>query len=149
MVDRMGWNKYFMDMAVLAACRSTCIRRQVGAVLVKDNRVLCTGYNGAPAGAPHCDEVGCIRAQLDVPSGEKHELCRGLHAEQNIIIQAARFGVSIHGGTLYCTTYPCSICAKMLVNSGVTQIFILHDYPDPTAREILSAGDLPIEKICT
>ena len=118
-VSRPSWKEYFMGIASLVAKRSTCRRRRVGAIVVRDKRILATGYNGAPAGLPHCLDTGCLREEMEIPSGERHELCRGLHAEQNVIIQAAYHGVSIKGGTLYCTNLPCSICAKMLINAGV------------------------------
>ena len=117
-------------MAKLAATRSTCIRRKVGAVLVKNRRVISTGYNGAPAGHQHCQEIGCLREQLNVPSGEKHELCRGVHAEQNAIIQAAFRGISVSGAYLYCTVKPCSICAKMIVNAGILNVVYRDEYDD-------------------
>ena len=119
---RPSWDEYFMEIAWLVSKRSTCLRRKVGAILVKDKRILATGYNGAPKGFKHCKEVGCIRQKLNVPSGERHELCRGLHAEQNAIIQAAVFGVSIRGSTMYITTFPCSVCAKMIVNAEIKEV---------------------------
>ena len=134
---RITWQKYFMGMAKLAAKRSTCLRRQVGAVAVKDNHILATGYNGAPKGEKHCIELGCLREQLEIPSGEKHELCRGVHAEQNLICQAAVNGVSIKGATVYCTLQPCYICAKMLVNSCIATIIFLEGYNDPQALKLL------------
>lgn len=127
-----------MQIATLVATRSTCMRRQVGALLVKHKNVLATGYNGVPSGIRHCDEVGCLRERLKVPSGERHELCRGLHAEQNAIIQAARHGINIEGSTLYCTDSPCSICSKMLINAGVRNIVYGRGYPDELAHEMLS-----------
>lgn len=111
-MQRPSWDEYFMEITHLVAKRATCLRRQVGAAIVKDRNILATGYNGAPSGVSHCLETGCLRAQLNVPSGERHELCRGLHAEQNAIIQAAKHGTNIDGSTLYCTTLPCIICAK-------------------------------------
>ena len=120
--DRPSWDTYFMDITSLVAKRTTCTRRAVGAIIVKDRQVLATGYNGAPSGVRHCAEVGCLRKRLNVPSGERHELCRGIHAEQNAIIQAAAHGVSIRGAVLYCTTMPCSICAKMIINAGISKI---------------------------
>ena len=118
--NRSSWDQYFMKMAELAASRSTCLRRQVGAVIVKERHVIATGYNGAPKGLPHCGEIGgCLRQQLGVPSGERHELCRALHAEQNAIIQAATLAQSIEGATIYVTNQPCSICAKMIINAGI------------------------------
>ena len=113
-MSRPSWDEYFMEITNLVAKRSTCLRRQVGAVLVKEKRILATGYNGAPPGLSHCYEIGCLRKEEQIPSGERHELCRGLHAEQNTIIQAAFHGVSINNATLYCTNMPCSICIKMI-----------------------------------
>ncbi len=126
-----------MDIARLVARRSTCLRRQVGAVVVKDKHILATGYNGTPSGITHCSEVGCLRQKLNVPSGERHELCRGLHAEQNAIIQAAKHGVNIAGATLYCTNSPCVICSKMIINAGVLKIVYLEGYPDTLSRDML------------
>ena len=134
-----------MEMAELARKRSTCLRRGVGAVIVKDNHVLATGYNGSPAGIAHCEEAGCIRAQLNVPSGQRHELCRGLHAEQNAIIQAAKMGTSIDGATLYCTTQPCVICTKMIINAGITRVVIKESYPDELAQKMASEAGLKID----
>ena len=127
-----------MQITQLVATRSTCMRRQVGALLVKDRNILATGYNGVPSGIRHCEEVGCLREQLKVPSGERHELCRGLHAEQNAIIQAARHGINIQGAKLYCTDSPCSICSKMLINAGIEQIVYGRGYADDLAREMLA-----------
>lgn len=129
-----------MEIAHLVAKRSTCLRRQVGAVIVKDRRILTTGYNGAPAGVPHCAEVGCLREQLGVPSGERHELCRAIHAEQNAIVQAAYHGVSLNGGICYTTVQPCSLCAKMLINAGIKCIIFQGDYPDALTQELLTAA---------
>ena len=134
---RPDWDTYFMDMAKLAARRSSCLRRAVGAVLVKDRRVLATGYNGVPSGVTHCEVTGCLREKLRVPSGERHELCRGLHAEQNAIIQAAFHGVSIRDSVLYCTNLPCIICAKMLINAGVRRVVYVDGYCDPLTEEML------------
>lgn len=134
---RPDWDTYFMAMAKLASTRSSCLRRAVGAVLVKDRRLLSTGYNGVPTGVTHCEVSGCLREKLHVPSGERHELCRGLHAEQNAILQAALHGVSIKGASLYCTNLPCIICAKMLINAGVRRIVYLDGYSDVLAGEML------------
>jgi dCMP deaminase len=131
-----------MSIAELVATRSTCLRRHVGAVLVKDRRILATGYNGAPAGIRHCEETGCLRQKLSVPSGQRHELCRGLHAEQNAIIQAAYHGISIAGSTLYCTDQPCIICSKMLINAGISDIFFLNPYDDPLAEEMIEEAGI-------
>ncbi len=144
---RPSWNEYFMGIADLVAGRATCIRRKVGAVLVKDRRILCSGYNGAPAGLPHCGETGCLRRQLNVPSGVKHELCRGVHAEQNVIIQAAYHGVAVAGATLYCTNQPCSICAKMLINAGIREIYFRDGYDDPLALDMFDRGGVILTQI--
>ena len=145
MSNRPTWDEYFMEMAELARQRSTCLRRGVGAVIVKDNRVIATGYNGVPKGIRHCEETGCLRQQLNVPSGKMHELCRGLHAEQNAIIQAACMGSSIEGGTLYCTTQPCVICTKMIINAGITRVVIKESYPDELAQEMAKEAGLVID----
>jgi dCMP deaminase len=134
-----------MTIAADVARRSTCLRRQVGAILVVDRRLLATGYNGAPSDVPHCSESGCLRDQMAVPSGERHELCRGLHAEQNAIIQAAKHGVRIDGATLYTTHHPCSMCAKMSINAGVQRIVCLHDYPDDLGKTMLRLGKVRLE----
>lgn len=146
-LDRPSWNDYFMGIADLVAGRATCIRRKVGAVLVKDRRILCSGYNGAPAGLPHCKETGCLRRQLNVPSGVKHELCRGVHAEQNVIIQAAYHGVAVAGATLYCTHQPCSICAKMLINAGIQEIYFRDGYDDPLAMDMFDRAEVTLTRI--
>lgn len=137
-----------MKMAQLAASRSTCLRRQVGAVIVKDRHVIATGYNGAPKGLPHCADIGgCLREQLGVPSGERHELCRALHAEQNAIIQAATLAQSIEGATIYVTNQPCSICAKMIINAGIERIVVEDGYPDKMAQDMLREAGLAIEML--
>lgn len=135
-MGRANWMKYFIDFAKLASTRSTCLRRQVGAVLVRDNHILATGYNGAPKGIKHCDEVGCVREQHQIPSGQNHELCRGIHAEQNAIIQAAYHGISIKDSTLYCTHSPCSICMKMLINAGIDHVYFIDGYPDDLTKQL-------------
>ena len=145
MSNRPSWDEYFLRITKEVAQRSTCLRRQVGALLVLDKHILTTGYNGAPSGLPHCLEIGCLREQLKVPPGERHELCRGLHAEMNALLQASQCGVKISGATLYTTTYPCSLCAKMLVNTGIKRIVTLTDYPDALAKEILSAANVKVE----
>ena len=145
--NRPGWDEYFMEMAELARKRTTCIRRGVGAVIVKDNRVIATGYNGVPRGIRHCSEVGCLREQMGVPSGKMHELCRGLHAEQNAIIQAACLGHSREGATLYCTTQPCVICTKMIINAGIKRVVIKETYPDELAQQMAKEAGLIIDVI--
>lgn len=136
-----------MKIAYEVSTRSTCLRRQTGAILVLEKRILTTGYNGAPAGIKHCLEVGCLRDELKVASGERHELCRGLHAEQNALIQAAIYGVSVRGATLYSTHFPCSLCAKMLINSFVKRIVYKDDYPDELSRSLLEEAQVVWEKI--
>ena len=136
-----------MRIAHLVAERSTCLRRKVGAIAVKEKRILATGYNGAPAGLAHCLDIGCLREQLKIPSGQRHELCRGLHAEQNVIIQAAVHGVSIAGATIYCTTQPCLICTKMLINCGITAIYFAEGYPDDLAQEMLKEAGIKFERL--
>lgn len=140
--DRPSWHEYFMGIADLVARRSTCLRRKVGAVLVKDKQILCSGYNGAPAKLPHCRETGCLRERLNVPSGEKHELCRGVHAEQNAIIQAAYHGIPVNGATLYCTNQPCSICAKMMINAGIKTVYYKEGYDDPLALDMFDKSEI-------
>ena len=145
MESRPGWDEYFMEMAALTATRSTCLRRQVGAVIVRDRRIVSTGYNGAPRGIKHCDERGgCIRQKMNVPSGERHELCMALHAEQNAIIQAATHGQSIESATLYITHQPCVICAKMIINAGIRRIVVREGYPDQLSVDILREAGLKI-----
>ena len=146
-MSRPSWKKYFMDIALLVARRSTCRRRRVGAITVRDKRILATGYNGAPTGLPHCLDIGCLREELEIPSGERHELCRGLHAEQNVIIQAAYHGVSVEGATLYCTNLPCSICSKMLINAGIRDIIYQEGYADSMTEEMLSAAGVKLIQI--
>jgi len=135
-----------MTITKMVAKRSTCLRRHVGAILVKNKRILATGYNGAPAGIRHCEETGCIRRDSGVPSGQRHELCRGLHAEQNAIIQSAYHGVSINGSTLYCTNKPCIICSKMLINAGIKEIIYGEGYDDPLADEMLTEAGIKVER---
>ena len=145
-MDRPDYDTYFMEMATLVARRSTCVRRQVGAVIVKDKRVLTTGYNGSPRGTKHCEELGCIREQMKIPSGTRHELCRGVHAEQNAVIQAAYFGVSIDGSTIYTTTFPCSMCAKILINAGVREIVYSESYVDDLSKKLFDETNVVIRK---
>lgn len=147
MRERPTWDQYFLQMARVVASRSTCLRRRVGALLVRDKRILTTGYNGAPANIPHCEDVGCLRDELGIPSGERQELCRGLHAEQNAIIQAALHGVTTRGSVLYCTTQPCITCAKMLINAGVNRVVYEGDYPDQLAIEMLEYANIPLVRI--
>ncbi|MDO8585484.1 MAG: cytidine/deoxycytidylate deaminase family protein [Armatimonadota bacterium] len=144
MKRRPDWDEYFMEIAEVVAKRSTCLRRQIGAVIVKDKRILATGYNGAPAGLPHCLELGCLRDELGIASGTRHEICRALHSEQNAIVQAALYGVSTRGSTLYCTHQPCSLCAKMLINAGISRVVFEGEYPDGFSLEMLEAVEIQI-----
>lgn len=144
---RPTWDEYFMAIVDDVATRSTCCRRKVGAILVKDKRVIATGYNGGPTGLAHCLDIGCLRQKLGIPSGQQHELCRGVHAEQNAIIQAARYGVHTDGSILYCTTQPCAQCTKMLLNAGVTEIVFREGYPDGLALELLNESQITFRKI--
>lgn len=148
-MKRPSWTEYFMAITKMVAKRSTCLRRQVGAILVKDKRILATGYNGSPAGLRHCEEVGCLREDSSVPSGERHELCRGLHAEQNAIIQAAYHGIAISGATVFCTNKPCVICSKMIINAGITKICYDQDYDDLLADQMLAEADIEIVRFAS
>jgi len=136
-----------MEIALLVSRRSTCLRRKVGAVIVKDRHILSTGYNGVPRRVIHCDEKGCLREILKVPSGERHELCRGLHAEQNAIIQAAYYGTKISGAILFCTNHPCVICTKMIINSGIREIFYHQGYADDLSSEMLKEARIEAVQI--
>ena len=142
--ERPSWHEYFMGIAKLVAQRATCTRRKVGAVLVKDRRILCSGYNGAPTGITHCSITGCLREQLKVPSGEKHELCRGVHAEQNAIIQAALHGIVVEGASVYCTNQPCSICAKMIINAGIKRVYFEDGYDDPMTSAMFDEASIEL-----
>jgi len=145
--QRLPWPEYFMGIARQVAQRSTCLRRKVGAMAVKDKRILATGYNGAAAGLKHCLDIGCLREQMGIPSGQRHELCRGLHAEQNVIIQAAMHGVRLEGAQIYCTTQPCLICTKMLINCGIQAIIFDHGYPDELAVGMLREAGVRFEQL--
>ncbi len=145
--SRPSWDEYFMSITELVAQRATCVRRKVGAILVRDKRIIATGYNGAPSQISHCLDVGCLRAEKGIPSGERHELCRGLHAEQNAIIQAALHGVSVEGATLYCTNMPCSICSKMLINARVIKILYKEGYADSLSSSLMAEANIPFIQI--
>jgi len=146
MKNRPSWDHYFFEITKLVATRSTCIRRDVGAVIVKDKRILATGYNGAPSGLPHCLDVGCLREEMKIPSGERQEICRGIHAEQNALIQAAKFGISVDGASIYVTHHPCVVCAKLLINAGIREIFYLEDYPDELSKSLLKEAGVVMRK---
>jgi len=145
-MKRPSWDEYFMNMLDVVKSRSTCTRRQVSASIVKDNHILSSGYNGTPKDIIHCDIKGCLREQLNVKSGERHELCRGLHAEQNAIIQASYIGVSIKDSTLYCTNKPCSICAKMICNAGIVKVVYEEDYDDTLSDELFKEKGIELIK---
>ncbi len=141
-MKRPSWDEYFMKIARLVSERSTCLRRKVGAIIVKNKRIISTGYNGAPKGLAHCLEVGCLRDSMKVPSGERHELCRGAHAEQNAIIQAAGSGSSMEGSTMYCTDSPCSTCAKMIINAGIRRLVLGSRYPDELGEQLIDEAGI-------
>lgn len=144
MDTRPSWNDYFLEVADLVATRSTCLRRQVGAVLVKDKRIIATGYNGAPRKLRHCSEVGCLRTENDIPSGQRYELCRGVHAEQNAIINAAYYGVSTQDTVMYCTNQPCIICARMIINAGIEKVVHRGDFQDDIALELMREAGIEL-----
>ncbi|NMC56062.1 MAG: cytidine deaminase, partial [Eubacteriaceae bacterium] len=143
---RPSWDDYFMSILDTVKERSTCVRRKVGAIIVKDKRIISTGYNGAPSGLKHCYELGCMREKLNIPSGQNHELCRGIHAEQNAIIQAAMYGVSINEATIYVTCSPCVQCAKMIINAGIKNIVYCGEYPDKLSEELLKEAGINLHK---
>lgn len=141
--QRLPWPKYFMQITYLVAQRATCLRRKIGAMAVNDKHILATGYNGAPSGIPHCLDTGCLRQKLNIPSGERHEICVGLHAEQNVIIQATINGTSLKGSEIYCTHQPCLICTKMLINCGVKAVYFANPYPDELATKMANQSGIP------
>jgi len=144
---RPSWDSYFMQLAFVVAGRSTCLRRQVGAVMVKEKQILSTGYNGSPSGLLHCDEVGCLRQSLSIPSGERHEICRAVHAEQNALVQAAKHGVAIIGADLYVTHQPCVLCTKLLINAGIPRVVYTHSYPDQLAVAMAREAGLELVQL--
>ncbi len=146
-MERLPWPDYFIHITYLVAQRSTCTRRKVGAIAVKDKRILATGYNGVPSGIRHCLEVGCLREQMGIPSGQRHEICRGLHAEQNVIIQGALHGMHLGGAEIYCTTFPCVLCSKMLINCGISHIYYVEYYPDTLALEMLKEAGITLTQL--
>ena len=141
-ITRPSWDEYFMKLAWLVAERSTCVRHHVGAVIVRDKRILTTGYNGAAAGIKDCLELGCLRNALNIPSGTRHEICRAIHAEQNAINQAGTHGININGGTLYCTHSPCILCAKMIANAKIKRVVMSIEYPDETFKELFKEAGI-------
>lgn len=143
---RPSYDEYFIDIAYLVSRRSTCRRRQVGAVIVKNDRIISTGYNGAPRGIKHCLEIGCLREQLKIPSGKMHELCRGVHAEQNAIAHAAFFGVEVKDATLYLTHSPCIICTKILINAGIRELVYEESYIDELSEQFMAESHIKVRK---
>ena len=144
---RPTWDEYFLEIANVAKKRSTCLRRQVGAVIVRDKRILSTGYNGVPTGITHCADVGCLRDKLKIPSGERHELCRGSHAEGNAIVNAANFGIGLNGATIYINTQPCIMCTKMIINAGIVRIVYENGYPDELSMAMLKESGIELVKV--
>ncbi len=145
--ERPTWDEYFMQMAQVVAGRSTCLRRQVGAVIVKDKQILSTGYNGSPSGLTHCAQIGCLRQKLGIPSGERSEICRAVHAEQNALVQAAKHGVAISGADIYTTVQPCVLCTKLIINAGIKRVFFVHTYPDKLALEMAKEAQLELIRL--
>lgn len=143
-MPRPSWHQYFYNIAVEVGKRSTCRRRSCGALIVKGERILTTGYNGAPAGLAHCLDRGCLREEMGVPSGERHELCRGLHAEQNALLQAALHGVKIENAVIYTTHFPCAQCAKMIINSGIAGIYFGESYPDGLSSDLIDEAGIKV-----
>ena len=146
-ISRPSWDQYFMKLAWLVAERSTCVRHHVGAVIVRDKRILTTGYNGAASGTKDCLELGCLRNQLNIPSGTRHEICRAIHAEQNAIIQAGTHGININGGTLYCTHSPCILCAKMIANAKIKRVVMSIEYPDEIFKNLFKEAGIQFESM--
>ncbi|HCX65053.1 MAG TPA: cytidine deaminase [Eubacteriaceae bacterium] len=144
-MERPGWDEYFIEMLEVVKKRSTCLRRQVAAIIVKDKRIIATGYNGAPTGIAHCLQVGCLREERGIPSGQQHELCRGIHAEQNAIIQAAVHGVSVKNSTIYITHSPCVLCGKMIINAGIKRIVYQGSYPDELSMSLLKEAGIELK----
>ena len=144
-LSRLGSDEYFLKIASVVAERATCRRHHVGAVAVRDKHILATGYNGAPAGLKDCLELGCLRDELGIPSGERHEICRAIHAEQNVIIQASLHGVSLEGSTIYCTHTPCVLCAKMLVNARIKQFVSFGKYNDDAFIDLFREAGIEVD----
>jgi len=144
-LSRLGSDEYFLKIASVVAERSTCRRHHIGAVAVRDKHILATGYNGAPSGQKDCLELGCLRDELGIPSGERHEICRGIHAEQNVIIQASLHGVSLEGSTIYCTHTPCVLCAKMLVNARIKQFVSFGKYNDDAFIDLFREAGIEVD----
>jgi dCMP deaminase len=144
---RPSWDEYFLELAQLVASRSTCLRRHVGAVLVRKERIIATGYNGSPHGLSHCLDIGCLREEMGIPSGQRYELCRGVHAEQNAIINAAFYGVPTQDTVLYCTNQPCIICARILINAGIIKVVHRGDFDDNLAKQFMQEAGIELVEI--
>jgi len=144
-LTRPGSDEYFLKIASVAAERATCHRHHIGAIAVRDKHILTTGYNGAPSGLKDCLELGCLRDEMSIPSGERHEICRGVHAEQNVIIQAALHGISLEGSTIYCTHTPCVLCAKMLVNAKIKRFVSFDRYNDNSFNGLFREAGIEID----
>lgn len=147
MTTRPRIDVYFLNIASVVATRSTCLRNHVGSVIVKNKRILSTGYNGAPSGMEHCLDIGCVRDLENIPSGTRHEKCRAVHSEQNAIIQAAIHGVSIEGATIYCTHQPCILCAKMIINANIKRVVYRNGYPDEDSLKFLHDASIEVERV--
>ncbi len=145
--NRVSWDVYFMRISRMVSERSTCLHRKVGALIVRENRILATGYNQPPSGFPHCDSIGCIRDALSIASGKNQEICFGLHAEQNALMQAAKFGISTRGATIYVTTKPCSVCARLIINAGIVRVVYEQDYPDPLTDYFFSTCGIAVDRV--
>lgn len=146
-LSRPSWDEYFMKLAWLVAERSTCLRHHVGAVIVRDKRILTTGYNGAASGTKDCIELGCLRNQMNIPSGTRHEICRAIHAEQNAIIQAGTHGINIKNAVIYCTHSPCILCAKMLTNAGISKFIMCQEYPDDSYKALFNEAKIEFKTV--
>ena len=145
MSERLSVDEYYVEIALTVAKRATCLRNKVGAVIVRDNHILTTGYNGAPRGLAHCLDIGCLRNAQNIPSGTMHEKCRAVHAEQNAIIQAALHGLQTSGSTLYCTHQPCILCTKMIINAGIKHVIYVNAYPDPDSMAFFKEAGVTVE----
>lgn len=143
-MKRISRDEYYMNIAIDVSKRGTCTRRQIGSVVVNGDEIKSTGYNGNPRGLPHCDEIGCIRDEQNIPSGERSEVCTGVHAEQNALLQA---GKGANGATLYTTIVPCNTCAKMIINAGIKRVVYLDDYPERMGLDLLNKAKIPVEKM--
>lgn len=145
-MKRPSWDKYFMEIAQVVAKRSTCLRRQVGAIVVKNKRIISTGYNGTLSGLKHCDKVGCLREKFKIKPAERQELCRGMHAEANALLFAASYGVDMHEAAIYCTHQPCVLCAKMIIQAGIKQVIFIGEYPDDLAMQLFKETKVKVKR---